>query len=189
MSHRVALIFAWLFSATASAGSYRGTEAEGKIAFDMVASLHPIHGEAKGFTTDLTVDAAKGVSGKMVADVQKMTTFLPIRDKKMWSYCMLVDQYPKVEFRIENAGGDLAGLDAADGAGKVTLNGVLTIHGVAKRVAVVAEYKHEGGMLRLTGNHKMQWASFEIADPSIGVSKLFPDVIISFDVRLRPTGA
>lgn len=181
-SAALALMMAW--SSDARAERYAFDDASGSITFGMQASLHEVNGAAQNFSGELDIGSDKP-TGKVTVQAAQLTTFLGARDDRMHSYCLEIDRYPTVEFRIAATTGDVRGLNSRRGSGTVELRGQLTVRSATRDVIIPATYRWErDGTLHLTGAHQLQWTDYGVPDPSIIISTLYPDMNIQFDVTL-----
>lgn len=166
----------------AEAASYSFSNSGSRITFDMSSSLHDFEGKAKSFKGSL--DAAAG-TGTLTIDATSLTTELGPRDKKMHEFCLESGSYPEISFEVTSIGGDLAGLQSGAGAGKVTLNGNLTIRGMYVEESISADYSFDNGELTLRGSLRTSWKTFGVPDPSIIISKLDPSMKIKFKLKMK----
>ncbi len=166
----------------AEAARFAGDDTSSALAFDMVASLHDIHGEAKNFTSELHLDAEP--KGKVVIQAAGLTTGLSVRDGRMHNFCLDTDRFSTVTFDISAVRGDVEGLTSQEGEGSVVLHGQLTIRSAARDIAVPAHYRWQDGALKITGAHKIKWTDYSVPDPSIMISTLYPEIDVSFELGL-----
>ncbi len=170
-----------LTPATAEAGQYSFSSSGSRITFDLSSSLHDFDGKAKSFKGSLDTDSG---TGSLTIDASSLTTDLGPRDSKMHSFCLESGSFSSISFDLTSIGGDLVGLQSGAGAGKITLNGNLTIRDMVLEVAIPAEYAFEGEDLVLRGKHRMRWTTFGVPDPSIVISKLDPSMKVKFKIKM-----
>ena len=168
------------FASTADAERLSFTEKTSSITMDLTASLHPIHGTANNFSGEL--DLGDEVTGSLTVQADALDTGLGLRDKRMRSYCLDTKRYPTITFDVRSASGDTDGLASGSGSGSITFNGSLNIRSSTRDVAIPMEYTWSGDTLKLTGTYEMQWADYGVPDPSIPLSKLYPDMSVTFDI-------
>lgn len=171
----------WIALATAAELVFAGED--GRIGFDLSATLHEVRGVARTFTG--RYDPAVG-RGELTVVVRSMATGLGPRDARMLNFALDAAQYPAVRFQVEATEGDVEALASGQGRGNVALLGQLTIRDVTRPVRVPAAFAWEGARLRLVGRYELRWADYGVPDPSIVVSLLQPDMAVSFDVLARP---
>jgi len=168
-------------SSIATAGQYSFDTSGSKVTFELSSTLHDFDGQAKSFSGSLDTDAG---TGSLTIDATSLTTDLGPRDSKMHSFCLESGTYSTISFELTSIGGDAAGLQSGAGAGKISLNGNLTIRDMVLEVEIPTEYSFEGAALTLKGKLGMSWKTFEVPDPSILISKLAPDMKIKFKLRM-----
>jgi polyisoprenoid-binding protein YceI len=91
-------------------------------------------------------------------------------------------QHPTITFAL--TGYELA----ADSAVKGTLQGTLTINGVAKPITLQALFAPAGPGLRVTGSYGLTMTEWQVAPPKLmmGALKVNPLVTVTFDLQLNP---
>ena len=169
---------AW--SSSPEAAKYTFGVSGSTVTFHNTASLHGIDGEAQAFRG--TFDSDTG-TGSLVVQTRSMTTRLGPRDKKMRSYCLEVDKYPTIDFTVAKVAG-LEALQSGAYRGRVTLNGDLKIRDVTKAVSVPASFETVGKDLILNGEIDFKWTDFDVPDPSIFISTLYPDMSVKFSLKM-----
>jgi polyisoprenoid-binding protein YceI len=77
---------------------------------------------------------------------------------------------------------------AADSSVKGTLQGTLTINGVAKPITLAAEFAAAGQALRVTGSYALTMTEWQVTPPKLmmGALKVNPLVTVNFDLQLNP---
>lgn len=164
----------------ATAATYSGTA--GSVQFFNEASLHKFDGTAPDFVASFDTDS---MTGSLVVQTKTMTTHLFPRDNKMRNMCLEVDTYPTITFRLNGIEGNTDALASGTGSGAVTLKGTLTIRDVTRTVAFAATYNATADSLTMNGAYAFKWTDFNIPDPSIFVSTLYPDMSVQFNVTMK----
>ena len=177
----LSLLASVAFSPIAQAGTYKGNSA-GTVTFHNTASLHGIEGTAKSFSTSLDTDALKG---SLVVQTKSMTTALGPRDTKMHEFCLESDKFSTITFSVNSIEGGIEGLKTGAGTGSVVLKGSLKIRDTSKNVSIPATYSFTDSGLALSGKHAFKWTDFNVPDPSIFISTLYPDMSVEFNVNLK----
>ena len=59
------------------------------------------------------------------------------------------------------------------------MNGKLTIRDVTKSIAVPAAFVKMGNDMSLQGQFDFKWTDYEVPDPSIIISTLYPDMSLN----------
>ena len=168
---------------TAEAATYGFTPAGSSVKFFNKASLHGIEGTAKSFSGSLDTETG---TGKLSVSTANMTTHLGPRDTKMHEYCLETDKYPTITFAVSSIDGGDA-LNSGQGSGTVTLKGTLTIRDVSRPVAIKTSYSFGDDGLSLSGRHDFKWTDFNVPDPSIIISKLYPEMNVQFKLKAKPS--
>ncbi len=182
MTKFLTLAFALLVSAApVEAATYSFSQSGGSVKFFNKASLHGIDGTAKTFSGTLDTDAG---TGQLDVNTASMTTHLGPRDTKMHEFCLESDKYPKITFAVSSIDGGDA-LKSGEGSGKVTLKGTLTIRDVSKPVSVQADYSFGADGLSLKGRYDFKWTDFKVPDPSIIISRLYPEMNVQFNLKAK----
>ena len=170
------------WSTQAEATKYTFDQSGGSLTFHNTASLHGIDGVAKNFSGSL--DSAAG-TGVLVVQTKSMTTNLGPRDKKMHEYCLESDKFPTIEFKVTGLGNGADGLKARAASGKVVLNGSLKIRDTSKSISVPTTFTASGDDLTLKGKFDFSWKDYNVPDPSILISTLYPDMSVKFSLKLK----
>lgn len=91
-------------------------------------------------------------------------------------------QHPAITFALTSY--ELAAATPVKG----TLQGTLTINGVAKPITLPAEFAAAGPALRVTGSYALNMTEWQVAPPKLmmGALKVNPMVTVNFDLQLNP---
>jgi polyisoprenoid-binding protein YceI len=158
-------------------------ETKGKLVFEMKASLHDIEGQAQQFLVELDVGPGSTNTGKVTLSANQLTTFLDVRDDRMYNEVLQVDKFPVVTYTILSINGATDGLNSGQGKGKVTLRGTLNIASIEREVDIPVAYMWTNdGTLKLAGKTQIRWTDFGLPDPSIMISTLYPPMDIKFSI-------
>ncbi len=177
----IALLLALNVQAETTRYSFDNTR--GSLTFDMVASLHDVHGEAGSFSGELFIGEDRP-TGKVTVQAAQLTTDLAVRDDRMHDFCLDVERYPTVDFRIGAVTGDVKGLNSRRGTGVIELRGQLTVRSSTRDVVLPVSYTWEGDAVRLVGSIEILWTDYGVPDPSIFISTLYPEMDVRFNVLL-----
>lgn len=173
---------ALLITQSAAAAQYTFDQGSSSLTFLNSASLHEIDGVVKQFSG--TFDSDTG-TGELKVKAASLTTNLGPRDSKMHSFCLESSNFPAISFQVTGVdGGESLNSDAK--RGRVKLKGKLTIRDVTKDVVVDSSFTRVGDDLQLNGKYGMKWTDYNVADPSILISTLYPDMSVSFRLTLKP---
>jgi polyisoprenoid-binding protein YceI len=167
----------------AMATEYRFDEDQGRVEFQARASLHDFRGRAQRFQG--WIDPAKGRGG-LVIEASALTTFLGVRDERMYEVCLEVESHPEIVLELHSVRGNLPDFQQERGVGDVMLMGTMTVRGHARSVQVPASFGFQEGRLTLSGRYDLGWADYQIPDPSTWTSTLYPEVQVEFSVTASP---
>jgi polyisoprenoid-binding protein YceI len=178
----VIVISALTWSVAADAAKYTFDQTGSSVTFHNTASLHGIDGTAKQFSGSFDSDAG---TGSLVVQTKSMTTNLGPRDTKMHEFCLESEKFPTIEFAVTGMGGGVDALKAKAKKGKLTLNGTLKIRDSKKPISVSTSFVTVGDDLTLQGQFDFSWQDYNVPDPSIFISTLYPDMSVKFSLRLK----
>ncbi|MEO7456898.1 MAG: YceI family protein [Gemmatimonadaceae bacterium] len=124
----------------------------------------------------------KGVkSVKVIVASEKMDCGNGTMNEHM-KKALKVSDNPNIEFK-------LASYDVARGGEGVTgtLNGLLTLGGVTKPIAIAATGKTEGGALHVNGSYELAMTDYDLKPPTLmfGRIKVRDVVTVKFDLLLK----
>lgn len=96
-----------------------------------------------------------------------------------------VENHPMIRYRVNSH----TVTSSSDDAGKVRMNGTLSIAGREKPVAIDATLAREaGGVLRVKGSKQIRMTEFGVKPPTLmfGTMRVHDPVTVHFDVLLKP---
>ena len=169
------------FGTSAEAAKYSFGTSGSVVTFHNVASLHSFDGDVEEYGGHF--DSSTG-TGSFVVKTKSMTTNLGPRDKRMHAYCLESDKFPTIQFKVSGVDG-LETMNSEAKRGKVTLKGDLTIRDVTKTISVPTAFVKMGNDMSLQGQFDFKWTDYEVPDPSIFISTLYPDMSMKFSLRLK----
>jgi len=169
------------WSSSSEAAKYTFGTAGSSVTFQNQASLHGIDGEVKEYSGSFDSTAGTGL---LVVKTKSMTTNLGPRDNKMHSFCLESEKYPTIEFKVSSVTG-LESVQAGSKRGRITLNGNLKIRDVTKPISVASSFVTVGNDLTLQGQLDFKWTDFNVPDPSILISTLYPDMSVKFSLSMK----
>jgi polyisoprenoid-binding protein YceI len=166
----------------AEAATYTFDQSASSVTFHNSASLHEIDGVVKTFSGTFDSDAG---TGELKVQAASLTTNLGPRDSKMHSFCLESSNFPGIAFKVTGVeGGEV--MNSGAKKGRVKLKGDLTIRDVTKSVVVSSSFTRVGDDLQLNGKYAFKWGDYNVADPSIIISTLYPDMSVGFRLVLKP---
>jgi len=173
---------------TIVSGSQAGYRVREKLAFlpalsDAVGRTSAITGNAT-FADEggkLTVTAAS-----FVIDVETLKSNEQLRDEHIRTIGLQSATYPKASFVLSTA----LVLPASARNGKVfdtSVTGVVTIHGVARRLTIALQMRLSGSRIQAVGSLTFPWGEFGMSAPSVGGFVSVTDMAtMEFDLNLTP---
>ena len=171
---------------TAQAERYSFSNDTSDVGFHMLATMHEVDGDCRSFQGEIDIGKKATHTGKVTVQTNALTTFIDVRDERMHDYVLEVEKYPTLQFDIKAIEGDVEGLDSGNGSGEVVLKGQLTIKTVSKDIEFPVTYTwDEDGNLSLTGAYATSWTNWNLPDPSILISTLYPELDVKVDVKAQ----
>jgi polyisoprenoid-binding protein YceI len=173
---------------------FQYTNSSSNIQLKMDASLHEINGKAQKFQGHFDIGKEKS-TGELKIQADSLTTFLGVRDEKMHESVLQVTNFPNIVFNIHSIEGigknpltdEKPQIHVQSGSGEIKIHGSLTVSRVSQEVSIPAAYRWEDGSLRIIGSTTIKWTDFNLPDPSIIISTLYPPVDIKFSLYASPS--
>lgn len=158
-----------------------------KVNFEVDSTWHFIEGDTKKISGKIWLEDPKDYSSVRASinlPVAEFDTDGESRDERMREV-MHADAYPEVSYTISKLNGlcDPKGLTEGLSC-DFTTEGSLTISGVTKQISFPSKVIREKDAYTISGSTTIQWADFNIEDPSILVAKLDPDAKIIFSIKI-----
>lgn len=187
-----ALLFIAIGAAWRPAGDPLTIGAGSKLWFDGKSTVRDW--SCKATAIEGTVDAQgpeavaavlKGEKGVRAATLTFPTSKLDCENGTMNGHMLKAlnaTQHPTITFAL--TGYELATATPVKG----TLQGTLTINGVAKAITLPAEFAAAGNALRVTGSYALTMTEWQVTPPKLmmGALKVNPLVTVNFDLQLNP---
>ena len=170
----------WLLS-YAMAAPYAFSNAESRLGFSAVASLHDFEGKAANFFGSFDPE---NKSGTLEISAASLSTGLGPRDERLRLWCLETEKYPTIRFVVVQVEGTNPG--PGETSGTMNFLGDLSIRDQTRRISVPLRWSWEEEALRLRGQLPLRWADFGIPDPGLLISTLQPDIQLHFDLLARP---
>ncbi len=144
------------------------------ITFELGSTWHTIYGTANEYSGKIVFDdplRPTRVTGKIDIKADSLTTGLNMRDEKLRNFSLEVKKYPLITYTItEFRAGELLG--------------ELVIKDVTKVVALKLTSEKKGGYMEHTGVAHINWADYNVIDPSIFIATVDKKITIKVIVRL-----
>ena len=148
-----------------------------RVAFALEATLHTAEGTLPMREGEIRVDLEGGTaSGRLVFDATRAATGNEGRDRKMHEEVLESARYPEIVFTLS---GMTAAIDGT-GAGTVTLQGTLAIHGSEHPFTVTGRVRREGNNVVAEGGFTIPYVAWGMKDPSVFVMRVAKEVAVRF---------
>ena len=171
---------------TIASGSQAGYRVREKLAFlpaesDAVGRTSQIKGSAS-FTTHGA--ATQITSASFTVNVYSLKSDRSMRDEKIREIGLESARYPTSTFSSSGDAAVPAGLAKGEIV-KVTVAGVLQLHGVSKHVTIPVEMRSTGATLQAVGSITFPWGEFGMSAPSLGgFVNVTEHATMEFELRL-----
>jgi len=155
--------------------------AEEHLAVNLVNTDAVLTTEGVTGVLTLRADGSFAPDSKIVVDMTKLHSDQALRDKWIQLFGIETNKFKESFFVPERATGLPSPLPQS-GSWTFTLDGTLTVHGVAKPVSWKATAKRSGRDLTGTASLTIRWADFNVDKPQAAV---FQVVSVSDEIRLE----
>ena len=157
------------------------------VSFVVDSTFHTINGTTKdlqGMVSLKDKNDPLSIVVDLKIQVKTFDTDWDSRDEKLQE-CMASDTFPLASFTSRRLS-DSCKPVIIDIAGRCTgtLMGTLTMRDVSKEIELPVEIVKDNGSYLITGVLPVQWADYNIEDPSMLIVKLDPTVTISYQTRV-----
>ena len=134
-----------------------------KVEFTLSDVLHTVHGSFLLKRGDLRFDAATGkASGELVVDAASGASGSDARDRSMHQNILESARYPEIVFRPDRVEGKVA----PQGASKVALHGMFSIHGAEHEITLPAVVEADGGQYTAAFTFAVPYVQWGMKNPS-----------------------
>jgi polyisoprenoid-binding protein YceI len=173
----VALVAALAAPAQAAEQILRFDPAATRVEFALEATLHTAEGTLPMREGEIRVDLEGGTAtGRLVFDATRAVTGNDGRDKKMHEVVLESARHPEIVFTVS---GMSAAIDST-GAGTVTLQGTLAIHGSEHPFTATGRVRREGDNVVAEGGFTIPYVAWGMKDPSVFVMRVAKEVAVRF---------
>ena len=134
-----------------------------KVEFTLADVLHTVHGSFLLKRGDIRFDPATGkASGELVVDATSGASGSGARDRNMHKNVLESARYPEIVFRPDRVEGKVA----PQGASKVTLHGIFSIHGAEHDITLPVEVEAAGGQYTAAIRFVVPYVQWGMKNPS-----------------------
>ena len=154
-----------------------------KVEFTLADVLHTVHGSFLLKRGDIRFDPATGkASGELVVDATSGDSGSGARDRNMHKNVLESARYPEIVFRPDRVEGKVA----PQGASKVGLHGVFSIHGAAHDITMPADVEAADGQYTATIAFAVPYVQWGMKNPSTLFLRVSDKVEIKIHTVARP---
>jgi polyisoprenoid-binding protein YceI len=157
-----------------------------QVEFDLSATGHDVHGSFAFERGEVRWDPETGAAkGQLVVKAGAGETGNPKRDRAMHRKVLESDRFPEFVLRVERVEGELAD----QGTSELTLDGVLSIHGLEHPVQLAISVDLEGRHFTATGRLDVPYVAWGLHDPSMLILRVAKDVDVTVEAAGEIGGA
>jgi polyisoprenoid-binding protein YceI len=154
------------------------------VGFELDAPGHIVHGTAQGMTGEVAFDAedlSRQASTTFEIEARALSTANKVRDKKMREAHLDVAKYPEIVFRSTRIEAIAPTLRSGE-TQELGVSGLLSLHGVKKKITFSVKAVRNGNSLRVTGEVPLKLSDFGIPIPRFLFFKLKDQIKVAFEV-------
>lgn len=163
---------------------FRVDAAKSKVGFELDAPGHIVHGTAPRMTGEVAFDPedlSRQAHVTFEMEARALSTANKVRDKKMRETHLDVARYPEIIFRSTRIDAIAPTLRPGE-TQELGVSGLLSLHGVEKRIAFSVQAVRNGNSLRVTGEVPLKLSDFGIPIPHFLFLKLKDQIKVVFEV-------
>ena len=135
-----------------------------KVSFTLKATGHEVEGALVLKSGRIAFDPATGAaSGEIAIDLKSTQTGNKTRDQKMHDEVFETKKHPLAVFRAEK----IRGTVPTSGAGQVTLDGTLSLHGSDHKLSLPAKIEVQDGRVKADTQFQIPYVEWGLEDPSV----------------------
>ena len=162
----------------AERGALELTPEKTRIAFDLDATLHTVHGTLRMQRGALRFDAATGeADGEIVVDARSADTGNDRRDGTLHAEVLESERYPEIVFTAER----IELTRSAPDRGEAVLTGRMRIHGGEHPLRIPAQLERDGDAIRVSAVFRVPYVEWGMKDVSNLVLRVGKDVLVRVD--------
>lgn len=156
-----------------------------RINWTLGAVLHTVHGSFRLKSGFVHLDLKTGeMTGLLVVDATSGESGDTARDRRMHQSILESSKYPEITFRPVRLNGTLD----PNHAQKLTIDGVLNLHGHDHPTQVTVNLRPSPSGMSVAANFDVPYVQWGMRDPSTFVLRVSKDVSITIDaaVKIQP---
>src|SRR5258705_11136566 len=158
--------------------------ARSKVGFELDARGHLVHGSAQRMTGEVAFnpdDLSRQAHTTFEIEARALSTANKVRDKRMRETHLDVARYPEIVFRSTRIDAIAPTLRPGE-TQELGVSGLLSLHGVEKKITFSAKAVRSGNNLRVTGEVPLKLSDFGIPIPRFLFFKLKDQIKVVFEV-------
>ena len=163
---------------------FRVDAVRSKVGFELDAPGHIVHGTAQMMTGEVAFDAedlSRQAHTTFEVEAGALSTANKVRDKKMREAHLDVTKYPEIVFRCTRIEAIAPTLRSGE-TQELGVSGLLSLHGVKKKITFLVKAVRNGNSLRVTGEVPLKLSDFGIPIPRFLFFKLKDQIKVAFEV-------
>lgn len=150
---------------------------------DAVGRTSAVTGNASVSTNADGTAKVTGIDVK--ADLAQLTSDSGRRDNFVQGNALDTAQFPAATF-VSSAAFSVPATVVSGTAGQATVNGKLTVHGVAREVAIPLKIQRSASGVNIVGSYTFHWGDFGVQAPNVPVASVQGDPTIEISLVLTP---
>ena len=157
--------------------------ADTQVHYTVGTTLHTVHGTFQLKSGSIQFDDTTGkASGELIVDAASGNSGGTARDRRMNKEILQSDRFPEIVFRPVRVGGKVQ----PDGASRVQLHGIFTIHGAEHEMTVPVDVQAAAGQYTATAHFLVPYIQWGMKNPSTFVLRVSDKVDITVHTKARP---
>ena len=154
-----------------------------QVEFTLADVIHTVHGKFQLKRGDMRFDPSTGkASGALVVDAASGDSGSSARDRRMRGNILETDKFPEIVFRPDQVNGKVA----EEGASKVQLHGIFSIHGADHEIVMPMEVQAADGQYTATTQFDVPYVKWGMKNPSTLFLRVSDKVEISIHTVAHP---
>jgi polyisoprenoid-binding protein YceI len=156
------------------------------LQFDVDTTWHVVTGKIEKVSGEVRLLDAENplsVQAEIHIPVKSMKTGWGMRDDSLYEH-MAAEKFEEVVIRIKEARGECPLDGLASSTCQVKLLASLSICDVTKDIELDAVIEKKADGFVVSGKRELNWAEYNVEDPSIIMAKVDPTVLVSYSVKL-----
>jgi polyisoprenoid-binding protein YceI len=151
-----------------------------EVHFTLKDTLHTVHGSFHLKEGDIVFNPVSGEAhGTIAVDVNSGASGNDTRDGRMKREFLEATNFPVATFEPQH----VTGFDAASKSQKISVAGVMTVHGGSHPITIEFTVNREGATVTAIGQFKIPYVDWGIKNPSIPFVKVEKEVTVDLTAK------